>query len=96
MPEAASAHDDRGRGRTACRHPNGPGTDTCWKVTLEAFDTTRYAARLAGQVRGFEAADHIPGRLLPQTDAATRFALAAVGVLAEMAEYNAGAARRPA
>ncbi|MFG2110794.1 ketosynthase chain-length factor [Micromonospora chersina] len=66
--------------------PNGLGVESYWKATLdgrsgigplEGFDTSRYAARLAGQVRDFEARDHIPGRLLPQTDVSTRFALAA-------------------
>jgi act minimal PKS chain-length factor (CLF/KS beta) len=66
--------------------PNGLGTDSYWKATLDGrsgigpltgFDTGRYAARLAGQVLDFEATDHIPGRLLPQTDVSTRFALAA-------------------
>ncbi|HEY6794929.1 MAG TPA: beta-ketoacyl synthase N-terminal-like domain-containing protein, partial [Kineosporiaceae bacterium] len=44
---------------------------------LTRFDVSRYPATVAGQVRGFVAADHLPSRLLPQTDVSTRFALAA-------------------
>ncbi|SCF07659.1 ketosynthase chain-length factor [Micromonospora chokoriensis] len=66
--------------------PNGLGVDSYWKATLDGvsgiapltgFDTSRYPARLAGQIRDFDARDHIPGRLLPQTDVSTRYALAA-------------------
>ncbi|MFF3542103.1 ketosynthase chain-length factor [Streptomyces platensis] len=66
--------------------PNGLSTEQYWESVLAGesgiceltrFDTSAYASRLAGQVRGFVAEDHLPGRLLPQTDVSTRFALAA-------------------
>jgi act minimal PKS chain-length factor (CLF/KS beta) len=66
--------------------PNGLGTEAWWQATLrgesgirplEGYDASRYPSRLAGRVTGFEAAEHIPGRLLPQTDRVTRLALAA-------------------
>ncbi|MFF0470881.1 ketosynthase chain-length factor [Micromonospora zamorensis] len=75
--------------------PNGLGVDSYWKATLDGvsgigpltgFDTSRYPARLAGQIRDFDARDHIPGRLLPQTDVSTRYALAA----ADLALADAG------
>ncbi|MCK7625832.1 ketosynthase chain-length factor [Streptomyces sp. RS10V-4] len=66
--------------------PVGLDTETFWKsvlagtsgiTPLDRFDTTGYPARLAGQIRGFDAAEHLPGRLLPQTDVSTRYALTA-------------------
>jgi len=75
--------------------PNGSGTDFHWKATLSGrsgiaeltrFDATGYPAMLAGEVLDFDVAKHIPGRLLPQTDISTRFALAA----AEWAQLDAG------
>ncbi|NGO70291.1 ketosynthase chain-length factor [Streptomyces boncukensis] len=64
--------------------PNGSGTEEFWKATLDGrsgitplhrYDAARYPARLAGQILDFTAEDHIPGRLLPQTDRITRLAL---------------------
>ncbi|MEW2549525.1 ketosynthase chain-length factor [Streptomyces sp. NPDC047002] len=64
--------------------PTGLGTDAHWAATVEGrsgitaitrFDASGYLARLAGEVPGFEAAEHIPSRLLPQTDHMTRLAL---------------------
>lgn len=66
--------------------PNGLGADEYWKATLaghtgirrlERYDPSRYPAQLAGQITGFEAAEHLPNRLLPQTDRVTRLALTA-------------------
>ncbi|MFF1560467.1 ketosynthase chain-length factor [Streptomyces sp. NPDC058279] len=66
--------------------PNGLGTEAWWSAVLRGesgirpvsrFETDQYPAKLAGEVRGFDAADHIPGRLLPQTDHMTRLALTA-------------------
>lgn len=66
--------------------PNGLGTEDWWAATLrgesgirpvDTFDATGYPTALVGRVPGFEAADHLPGRLLPQTDRSTRLALAA-------------------
>ncbi|GAA4914990.1 ketosynthase chain-length factor [Streptomyces coeruleoprunus] len=66
--------------------PGGLGTDEWWKSALTGrsgisaitrFDTDRFPSRLAGQILDFEAGDHLPSRLLPQTDVSTRYALAA-------------------
>lgn len=87
--------------------PNGLGTEEYWAATLAGksglgpitrFDASSYPARVAGEVPGFTAADHLPSRLLPQTDQMTRLALVAAdwalrdaGVRAEeLPEYAAG------
>lgn len=66
--------------------PNGLGTQEYWGATLRGesgiapithFDATPYPARLAGEVPGFVATDHLPSRLMPQTDHMTRLALVA-------------------
>ncbi|MEU2394631.1 ketosynthase chain-length factor [Streptomyces sp. NPDC007369] len=66
--------------------PNGLGTDAYWQATREGvsgigpvtrFDAEGYPARLAGEVPGFDAREHLPSRLIPQTDHMTRLALAA-------------------
>jgi minimal PKS chain-length factor (CLF/KS beta) len=66
--------------------PNGLGVEDYWKATrvgpsgigrITRFDPSGYPARLAGQVTGFVAEDHLPSRLLPQTDRMTRMALVA-------------------
>ncbi|WP_370949743.1 ketosynthase chain-length factor [Amycolatopsis sp. cg5] len=76
--------------------PNGLGTEEYWKATcagedgigpVERFDASGYPARTAGEVPGFDAADHLPSRLLPQTDHMTRLAL----VAADWAIADAGA-----
>ncbi|GLY32475.1 ketosynthase chain-length factor [Kineosporia sp. NBRC 101731] len=75
--------------------PNGLGTDNFWEATkngvsgigpVTRFDATPYPARLAGEVPGFVAADHLASRLLPQTDHMTRIAL----VTADWALDDAG------
>ncbi|MBY8886394.1 ketosynthase chain-length factor [Streptomyces sp. PTM05] len=64
--------------------PNGLGTEAWWAATLAGtngidrvtrFDPSSYPAQLAGEVPGFTAEEHIPSRLLPQTDHMTRLAL---------------------
>jgi act minimal PKS chain-length factor (CLF/KS beta) len=66
--------------------PNGLGAGDYWSATVDGrggigpvtrFDATRYPARLAGEVPGFVAKEHLPSRLLPQTDHMTRMALVA-------------------
>jgi act minimal PKS chain-length factor (CLF/KS beta) len=66
--------------------PNGLGLEQYWQATLEGrsgisrltrFDVASYPAQLAGQILDFDAAAHLPSRLLPQTDVSTRFALVA-------------------
>ncbi len=75
--------------------PNGLGVEDFWAATkagtsgigrITRFDPAGYPAQLAGEVPGFEAADHLPGRLLPQTDHMTRLAL----VAADWALQDAG------
>jgi 3-oxoacyl-(acyl-carrier-protein) synthase len=65
--------------------PNGTGTDAWWAATLEGrsgidrirrFDASRYATQFAGEVRDFEATDHIERRLIVQTDRWTWMGLA--------------------
>ncbi|MFM9608349.1 ketosynthase chain-length factor [Streptomyces niveiscabiei] len=66
--------------------PAGLGAREHWDATragrsgigrLTRFDPTGYPARLAGEISGFTAEEHLPGRLVPQTDRMTRLALAA-------------------
>jgi act minimal PKS chain-length factor (CLF/KS beta) len=66
--------------------PTGMGVDEYWEATLAGrgalariarFDPSRYPVRLAGEVSGFVAEDHLPSRLMPQTDRMTRMALVA-------------------
>jgi 3-oxoacyl-(acyl-carrier-protein) synthase len=66
--------------------PNGVGTDAWWSATragvggvrrIERFDPSRYETQFAGEVRGFDPADHIERRLIVQTDRWTWMGLAA-------------------
>ncbi|MEO3975087.1 ketosynthase chain-length factor [Streptomyces sp. CAU 1734] len=66
--------------------PNGLGIDDFWAATrvgtntigpLTRFDPGGHTAPLAGEIRGFDPADHLPGRLIPQTDRITQLALLA-------------------
>jgi len=88
--------------------PNGLGAETYWKALLTGqsgigplsrFDTSGYPARLAGEIREFDAARHLPDRLLPQTDVSTRYAIAAadwaladagIGDESDIADYDMG------
>ncbi|WOX15236.1 ketosynthase chain-length factor [Streptomyces sp. N50] len=87
--------------------PTGLGVEEYWAATLAGrnairritrFDPSPYPARLAGEISGFDAAAHLPGRLLPQTDRMTRLALVAAdwafadaGVVpAQLPEYDVG------
>lgn len=65
--------------------PNGLGVEAYWQAVLEGrsgigrltrFDPSGYPATLAGEILDFEAREHLPSRLLPQTDTSTRLALA--------------------
>ncbi|MEU9982381.1 ketosynthase chain-length factor [Streptomyces sp. NPDC050856] len=103
-PASAAAPVVTGIGVVA---PNGLGTEAWWGAVLRGesgirpvtrFDPGQYPARLAGEVPGFDPAEHIPSRLLPQTDHMTRLALVAAeealadaGVdPAELPDYAAG------
>ncbi|WP_371663113.1 ketosynthase chain-length factor [Streptomyces sp. NBC_00280] len=66
--------------------PNGLGTQDFWSAAragrsgidrLTRFDPASYPARLAGEVPDFAAGEHLPSRLLPQTDRMTQLALVA-------------------
>jgi minimal PKS chain-length factor (CLF/KS beta) len=66
--------------------PNGLGVEPYWKSTVECsagigeltrFDSSGYSSRLAGQVLDLDVAEHLPSKLLPQTDVSTRMALVA-------------------
>src|SRR5215212_1930093 len=68
--------------------PTGLGARDFWAATrtgchairrITRFDPSGYPATLAGEVPGFVAADHLPSRLLPQTDRMTQLALVAAG-----------------
>lgn len=78
---------------------DGAGVEAHWKAVLDGrswiqpiqrYDASRYSARLAGQIAGFDAARHLPSRLLPQTDRVTQLAL----VAADEALADAGVADR--
>ncbi|PAZ09991.1 ketosynthase chain-length factor [Streptomyces sp. SA15] len=67
--------------------PNGFDTDEYWDAVLRGrsgidrvtrFDPARYPAQLAGEVPDYDVREHIPGRLVPQTDQSTRLALIAM------------------
>ncbi|WP_406012577.1 ketosynthase chain-length factor [Streptomyces sp. NBC_00984] len=87
--------------------PTGLGLTDYWAATLAGrgaidrvtrFDPSPYASRLAGEIRGFDAKEHLPSRLLPQTDRMTRLALvsadwafADAGVVpSELPDYDVG------
>ncbi|NYH80930.1 act minimal PKS chain-length factor (CLF/KS beta) [Actinopolyspora biskrensis] len=87
--------------------PNGLGTRDYWSATLEGrsgidvvsrFDPEQYPSRLAGEVPGFEPTEHLPRKLIPQTDHMTRLALVAAdwaiadaGVVPEeLSEFDMG------
>jgi minimal PKS chain-length factor (CLF/KS beta) len=66
--------------------PTGLGAAEHWDNTVRgvsairritSFDPEPYTGTLAGEITGFQARDHLPGRLLPQTDHMTRLALVA-------------------
>jgi act minimal PKS chain-length factor (CLF/KS beta) len=66
--------------------PNGVGSDAYWEALLagksaigqiNAFDASGYPVRLAGEARDFDGADHLPARMLKQTDRATQMSLVA-------------------
>jgi minimal PKS chain-length factor (CLF/KS beta) len=87
--------------------PTGIGAETHWQAVLSGksgisrisrFDPSGYPVVLAGEVPGFVVAEHVPGRLVPQTDfwtqsslAATKEALSDAGVdPAKLPEFDMG------
>ncbi len=66
--------------------PTGVGAEAHWAATaagtaaigpISRFDASTYPVRLAGEITGFDPAEHLPGRLIPQTDRMTQLALVA-------------------
>lgn len=79
--------------------PNGLGVDEFWAATrvgknaidrVTHFDASSYPSRLAGEICGFDAAKHLPSRLIPQTDRMTRLALVAADCAFEDAGVQPG------
>jgi act minimal PKS chain-length factor (CLF/KS beta) len=65
--------------------PTGMTIPAHWSAVLAArsaigpitrFDPSAYPVRLAGEVPGFDVREHVPGRLIPQTDRWTHLGLA--------------------
>ncbi|MEW2044670.1 ketosynthase chain-length factor [Streptomyces sp. NPDC051445] len=82
--------------------PTGIGATRHWESVLAGksglgritrFDPTGYPVRIAGEVPGFRADEQVPGRLVPQTDRFTHFALAAAQ--AALADAEADPATLP-
>ncbi|MEU1488494.1 ketosynthase chain-length factor [Streptomyces sp. NPDC005752] len=66
--------------------PNGFDADAYWDAVLHGrsgieritrFEPDQYPVKLAGEVADYDVREHVPGRLVPQTDQATRLALIA-------------------
>ncbi len=79
--------------------PTGLDVSAYWSATLRGsnrigrisrFDPSSYPAPLAGEVRDFVPGDHVPGRLIPQTDRMTQFAIAAADRAFTDAAVDAG------
>lgn len=80
--------------------PNGLGAAAYWAATLAGhsgirrisrFDPAGYPVRVAGEVRDFTAAEHVPGRLIPQTDHWTHLGLTAAAMALDDAGADPGA-----
>ncbi len=79
--------------------PSGLGVEDFWAATrigknaigpVTRFDASSYPSRLAGEIHGFEPAEHLPGRLVPQTDRVTQLALVATDCAFEDAGLDPG------
>lgn len=66
--------------------PNGLGTEEAWRATLAGrsglgritrFDASQYPSTVGGEIDDYVAEEHIPSRLMPQTDHQTRLSLTA-------------------
>src|SRR6478609_8967154 len=77
--------------------PSGIGADEHWRRTLAgelrvrpigSFDASFYDTVLAGQVEGFDVAEHVDARLVVQTDRWTWMSLAAAQLALDDAAYN--------
>ncbi|GAA3083821.1 ketosynthase chain-length factor [Streptosporangium carneum] len=72
--------------------PNGLGAEAYWAATLEGrsgigpitrFDPAGYPFRVAGEIGDFAAAQHVPSRLIPQTDNWTHLGLTSAALALE-------------
>ncbi|WP_329520963.1 ketosynthase chain-length factor [Spirillospora sp. NBC_01491] len=79
--------------------PHGVGVEAYWRGTLAGrsairpltrFDPESYPVRLAGEVPGFSAAEHVPSRIIPQTDHWTHLGLAAAAMALEDSGIDPG------
>ncbi|RJQ81695.1 ketosynthase chain-length factor [Amycolatopsis panacis] len=77
--------------------PNGLGTGSYWAAVqdgvsglgpISRFDAANYPVRVAGEITDFFADQHVPARLLPQTDRVTQLALTATEWALRDAELN--------
>jgi minimal PKS chain-length factor (CLF/KS beta) len=77
--------------------PTGLDREAWWSATragesgiarIESFDPSRYPVTLAGEVRDFDAEDHIDQRLIKQTDRWTWMALAAAQAALDDAKFD--------
>lgn len=82
--------------------PNGLGVQAYWTATrrgdsgigpITRFDARQYPGSLAGEIADFRARDHLPGKLIAQSDRTTQFALAATGWA--LADADADPGSRP-
>lgn len=80
--------------------PNGVGVEAFWEATLRGrsgigvlsrIDTSKYPVHLAGEIRDYDPAEHLPSRLIPQTDISTRFALVAADAVIADAKVDTSA-----
>ncbi|WP_409493544.1 ketosynthase chain-length factor [Amycolatopsis sp. cmx-11-12] len=79
--------------------PTGLGSKAHWANTLRGagaidritrFDPEQYPSKLAGEAPDFVPRQHLPGRLIPQTDHMTRMSLVAANWALEDAEVQTG------
>lgn len=86
--------------------PVGIGTEEYWEALtggacgidrIHAFDASDLAVQIAGEVQGFRPEDHMPAKLIHETDAFTQYAFAAAKEALEdaagSADGSAGCAR---
>ncbi|MEV0381377.1 ketosynthase chain-length factor [Nonomuraea sp. NPDC050643] len=87
--------------------PNGMGAEEYWSAVCDGksgidrirrFDCTGYPVTLAGELGSFDAAEHVPGRLRPETSMMSHIAFAAAELAladavldpADLPEYERG------
>ncbi len=77
--------------------PNGLSTEAYWAATLAGrsgigpisrFDASRYPVRLAGEIHDFGTTEHVPSRLVVQTDLWTHLGLAGTALTLKDAAFD--------